>query len=63
MNAEGEALAEVTLQNADAKRWKFLVRLPERFQYNGTNPAGLVLSQSAAKKIAELILVNSYVSK
>jgi hypothetical protein len=63
VDGDGEPLAEVALRDADAKLWKFEVILPERFQWNGSNAAGLVLSQSAAKKVCELILVNSIVSK
>jgi hypothetical protein len=55
----GEKLAEVTLVDFDAKLWKFEAFLPEKYQLDERNPAGVVYSSAAAKRVAELILVNT----
>jgi hypothetical protein len=62
-DSDGTQLAEVALLDADAKLWKFAVNLPPRFCYNGQPPVGIVLTQSAAKKVAEMILLNTIVSR
>ena len=63
VDSDGTQLAEVALLDADAKFWKYSVTLPPRFHYNGAAPAGIVLTQTAAKKVAELILLNTIVSR
>ena len=52
----GESVAEVALQDPDGKMWRFMVNVPERYCFNGAPPAGLVHSAAAAKKVCELIL-------
>ena len=52
----GEHVAEVVLYNADSKMWRFLVNVPERYRFDGSPPAGLVHNAAAAKKVCELIL-------
>ena len=52
----GESVAEVALHNAESKMWRFVVNVPERYCFNGAQPAGLVHSAAAAKKVCELIL-------
>ena len=55
----GEKLAEVTSIDLEAKLWKFETFLPEKYHLDGRNPAGVVYSVAAAKRVAELILVNT----
>jgi hypothetical protein len=52
----GEHVAEVVLNDPDSKMWRFLVNVPPRYRFNGSQPAGLVHSAAAAKKVCELIL-------
>ena len=52
----GEHVAEVALQDPDSKMWRFVVHVPERYCFNGAIPGGLVHSAAAAKKVCELIL-------
>jgi len=63
VNADGTALAKVALRDGNSKLWSFEVFLPQRFQINGTHPAGIVYSQAAARRVAETILLNSIVTK
>ena len=51
-----EHVAEVALHDPDTKMWRFTVHVPERYCFNGAPPAGLVHSAAAAKKVCELIL-------
>jgi len=60
---EGEALAEAALIDGDANLWKFEVLVPDRYCHKGVKPAGIVCSQPAAKKVAEMILRNTIVTK
>ena len=60
---EGETLAEVALVDSDGQLWKFEVVLPDRYKVNGTNPAGIVASQTSARKIAEFILLSTIVNR
>lgn len=59
VDRSGETLAEVSLVNFEAKLWKFEAFLPEKFQLEGKNPSGVVYSSAAAKKIAEMVLLNT----
>ena len=52
----GEHVAEVALHNVDSKMWRFTVNVPDRYRMNGVEPAGVVHSAAAAKKVCELIL-------
>ena len=63
VDEEAEPLAEVALKDGEAQLWKFQVNVPERYQWNGTKPAGIVCSQAAAKKVAEMILMNTIVRR
>ena len=63
VDGEGDTLAEIGLKDGDSKLWKFEVMLPERYQFNGTNPAGYVHGQVGARKVVEVILGNTIVSK
>lgn len=59
VHASGEKLAEAALVDFEAKLWKFEVFLPEKFQFEGRNPVGIVYSSAAAKRVAETILLNT----
>lgn len=59
----GEKLAEVALRDADAKLWKFEVFVPEKYQIDGSHPVGVVYTCAAAKRVAEVILLNTIVVK
>jgi hypothetical protein len=63
IDSEGEALAEVALKDSDAQLWKFEVMVPERYRLNSVNPGGVVATQTAARKICELILVSTIVNR
>ena len=63
VDADGKTLAEVALKDGDAKLWKFEVMLPAKYRTDGRNPAAVVYSQLAAKRIAEMILLNTIVTK
>ena len=60
---EGEPIAEVGLKDSESQLWRFEVMLPERYRWNSTNPAGLVCTQPAARRIAEMILLNTIVTR
>lgn len=63
IDAEGQTLAEVALKDSDAQLWKFEVMVPERYQLNGVKPGGVVATQTAARKICELILLSTIVTR
>ena len=63
VDPDGETLAEVALKDSDAKLWKFEVMLPERYRLNGVNPGGIVATQAAARKVAELILMSTIMTR
>jgi hypothetical protein len=56
-------LAEIALVDAETKTWRFETFLPERFQLDGKNSLGVVYSSAAAKKVAELILLNTVLTR
>ena len=59
----GDVLAEIALRDGDAKLWKFEINVPERYRWHSANPAGVVYTMPAARKIAELILLSTIVTK
>jgi hypothetical protein len=59
----GESVADVAIQDPDLKLWKWEVRVPERYQYRGVQPCGLVVGALPAKRVCELILVNTFIPK
>jgi hypothetical protein len=63
LDPEGQTLAEVALKDSDAQLWKFEVMLPERYQIDQANPRGIVATQTAARKICELILLSTIVTR
>ncbi|HSZ56878.1 MAG TPA: hypothetical protein VK797_14515 [Tepidisphaeraceae bacterium] len=63
IDSEGETLAEVALKDSDGQLWKFEVMLPERYRLNGVNPGGIVATQTAARRISELILLSTIVTR
>jgi hypothetical protein len=62
-DSDGEVLSEIVLMNSDGQLWKFEVMLPDRYKVNGTNPAAIVATQSAARRIAETILLCTIVTR
>ncbi|HEY8750437.1 MAG TPA: hypothetical protein VIM11_20805 [Tepidisphaeraceae bacterium] len=63
VDGEGNIFSEIALMNSDGQLWKFEVMLPERNQVNGTNPAAIVSTQAAARRIAETILLSTIVTR
>jgi len=62
-DSDGDALAQITLMNSDGQLWKFEVMLPDRYKANGVNPAAIVTTQSSARRIAEMILLSTIVTR
>ena len=62
-DSDGDVLAEIALMNSDGQLWKFEVMLPGRYKVNDTNPAAIVATQSAARKIAENLLLCTVVTR
>lgn len=63
VDADGDCLAEIALKDPDAQLWKFEVMLPDRHRVNNVNPAGLVFAQTGARRVVEIILLNSIVTR
>jgi len=62
-DSDGDVLARITLMNSDGQLWKFEVMLSDRYKVNGTNPAAIVTTQSSARRIAEMILLSTIVTR
>ncbi len=62
-DSDGDVLAEIALMNSDGQLWKFEVKLPERYKVDGVNPAAIVSTQSAARRIAEMLLLSTVVTR
>ena len=62
-DSDGNVLAEITLMNSDGQLWKFEVILPDRYKVDDINPAAIVSTQSAARKIAETLLLSTIVTR
>ena len=56
-------MADVAVHDPDLKLWKWEVRVPARYQYNGVQPCGLIVGVLAAKRVCELILLNTFITK
>jgi len=63
VDSEGDVIAEIALMNSDGQLWKFEVMLPDRYKVNGINPAAIVATQSAARRIAETLLLCTIVTR
>jgi hypothetical protein len=62
-DSDGGVLAQIALMNSDGQLWKFEVMLPPRYTVNNTNPAAIVATQSAARRIAETLLLSTIVTR
>jgi hypothetical protein len=63
-DSDGNVLSQITLMNSDGQLWKFEVMLPDRYKANGgANPAAIVTTQSSARRIAEMILLSTIVTR
>lgn len=63
VDADGQPLAEVALKDADSKLWKWRVMLPARYRADGTTPGGIVVTDAAARKVCELVLLSTIVTR
>ena len=59
----GESVADVAVHDPDLKLWKWEVRVPPRYQYQGVRPCGIVVGALPAKRVCELILTNTFVTR
>lgn len=63
VDSEGEPLAEIALKDKDAKLWKWVVMLPERYRLDGQVPGGIVVTDAAARKVAEIVLLSTIINR
>ena len=59
----GESVADVAVHDPDLKLWKWEVRVPARYQYRDVQPCGLIVGALPAKRVCELILCNTFITK
>ena len=59
----GESVADVAIHDPDLKLWKWEVHVPPRYQFNGVQPCGLLVGVLPAKRVCELILSNTFVTR
>jgi hypothetical protein len=59
----GESVADVAIHDPDLKLWKWEVRVPQRYQFMGVKPCGLVVGVLAAKRVCELILSSTFITR
>jgi hypothetical protein len=59
----GESVADVAIHDPDLRLWKWEVHVPVRYQFNGVPPCGLVVGPIPAKRLCELILCNTFVTR
>ena len=59
----GESYADVAIHDPDLKLWKWEVRVPPRYQFKDVQPCGLVVGVLPAKRVCELILCNTFITK
>ena len=60
--SDGERLAQIALHDPDLRLWKFAVNVPDRYRVQGQEPAGMVVTPLAAKRVCELILRSTVLS-
>lgn len=63
VDADGQPLAEIALKDADAKLWKWQVELPTRYRLDGATPGGIVVTDTAARKVCEIVLLSTIVTR
>jgi len=59
----GESVADVAVHDPDLKLWKWEVRVPARYQYQGVRPCGVGVGALPARRVCELILTNTFVTR
>ena len=59
----GESAADVAIHDPDLKLWKWEVHVPPRYQFKGVQPCGLLVGVLPAKRVCELILSNTFVTR
>ena len=59
----GESVADVAIHDPDLKLWSWEVRVPQRYQYRDVQPCGLIVGALPAKRVCELILCNTFITK
>ena len=59
----GESVADVAIHDLDLKLWKWEVHVPQRYRFMDVHPCGLIVGALPAKRVCELILCNTFVTK
>jgi hypothetical protein len=59
----GESFADVAIHDTELKLWKWEVRVPPRYQFRDVQPCGLIVGAVPAKRVCELILINTFITK
>jgi hypothetical protein len=59
----GESVADVAVHEPDLRLWKWEVHVPQRYQFKGVQPCGVVVGVLSAKRVCELILSNTFVTR
>jgi hypothetical protein len=59
----GESVADVAIHDPDLKLWKWEVHVPPRYHFKGVQPCGVVVGVLPAKRVCELILSNTFVTR
>lgn len=59
----GESVADVAIHDPDMKLWRWEVRVPQRYQFRNVQPCGLIVGALPAKRVCELILINTFITK
>lgn len=59
----GECVAEVAMHDPDLKLWKWEVQVPQRYRYMDVQPCGLVVGSLPAKRVCELILSSTFITR
>jgi len=63
VDADGKPLAEIALKDADAHLWKWQVMLPSRYRLDASVSGGIVVTDASARKVCELILLCTIVTR
>ena len=59
----GESVADVAIHDSDLKLWKWEVHVPARYQFRDVPPCGLIVGSLPAKRVCELILCNTFITR
>ena len=63
VDESGESVADVAIHDLDLKLWKWEVHVPTRYQFRGVQPCGLVVGAVPAKRVCELILSSTFITR